>query len=228
MKRWWLLVFIAVCILHAFAETHTGWQTGKVLSFDSREWTTPSTWGDGTQTRLTCRLVLSAGEVTYVLQRDSPREKPPKLEVGAAVKFIFDHDDLMIRDAAGREFRMRVVKQGSGEGVAVAAASTPQDSPPPVKASDGQTVLDVRSNPTGAEIYLNNVLVGRTPALVPVDKGNYLIRIQKETYMAWQQEAIIAGEKMKFYAELTQQDVVLSEPRGGSVAAAAAANKKKQ
>ena len=29
MKRWWLLVFIAICILNAFAETHTGWQTGK-------------------------------------------------------------------------------------------------------------------------------------------------------------------------------------------------------
>ena len=96
-----------------------------------------------------------------------------------------------------------------------------------MKAGDGQTVLDVRSNPAGAEIYLNNVLVGHTPALLPVEKGNYLIRIQKETYMAWQQEAIIAGEKMKFYAELTQQDVVLSEPRGGSVAAAAAASKKR-
>ena len=109
----------------------------------------------------------------------------------------------------------------------MAAASTPKDSPPPMKASEGQTVLDVRSIGWGRDLP-ENVLVGHTPVLVPVDKGNYLIRIQKETYMAWQQEAIIAGEKMKFYAELTQQDVVLSEPRGGSVGAAAARASKKQ
>jgi PEGA domain len=225
MKRWWLLVFIAIWILNAFGETRTGWQTGKVVSFDSREWTAASTWGDGTQTRLTWRLVLSAGDVTYVLQRDSPWEKPPKLEVGSQAKFIFDHDDLMVRDATGREFRMRVIKKGSDAGVAVAATSTP--TPTPVNAGDGKTVLDVRSNPAGAEIYLNDVLVGRTPALVPADKGSYLIRIQKETYLAWQQEALITGDKMSFFAELTQQDVVLSEPPGGSVAAAARASRKR-
>jgi PEGA domain len=226
MKRWWLLFIMAGCILNAFAETHTGWQSGKVLSFDSREWTTQSISGDSMQTRLTCRLVLSVGEMTYMLQRDSPREKPPKLEVGAKVKFVVDHDDVMVRDASGREFRMRLVKQGSGANVNTAAANTLQDSPAPVQATDGKTVLDVRSNPAEADIYLNNVLVGRTPALIPVEKGRYLVRVQKETYMAWQQDAIVSGEKMSFYAELSPQDVVLSEPRGGSVAAAAKASKK--
>jgi hypothetical protein len=226
MKGWWLLFFIVGCILNAFAETHTGWQTGKVLSFDSREWTAPSSSGDGTQSRLTCRLVLSAGEVTYMLQRDSPREKPPKLEVGANVKFVVDHDDVMVRDVSGREFRMRLVKQGNGMNVNAQAANTLQDSPAPVQASDGKTVLDVRSNPAEADIYPNNVLVGRTPALIPVEKGRYLVCVQKETYMAWQQDTIASGEKMSFYAELSPQDVVLSEPRGGSVAAAARASKK--
>jgi PEGA domain len=225
MKRW-LLVFIAVCTFNAVAETHSGWQTGKVLSFDSREWTAPSSSGDGTQTRLTCRLVLSVGEVTYVLQRDSPREKPPKLEVGAEVKFVFDHDDLMVRDAGGREFRMRVMKQGAGATVNTEAAKTLQDSPAPVQVSEGKTALHVQSNPTGAAIYLNNEFVGHTPAFIPVEKGSYLIRVQQLAYMAWQQSFVAVGEKMSFYAELSPQDVVFSEPRGGSVAAAAKASKK--
>ncbi len=226
MKRWWLLLFITVCSLNAFSVTPAGWQTGKVLSFDSREWTAPSSSGDGTQTRLTCRLVLSAGEVRYVLQRDSPREKPPKLDVGAEVKFVVDHDDLMVRDAGGREFRMRVVRQGAGETVHTEAAKTLQDSPASAQALEEKTVLDVKSNLDGAAIYLNSDFVGRTPALVPVEKGTYLLLVQQPAYMAWQQSFVAVGEKMSFYAELTPQDTVLSEPQGGSVAAAAKAGKK--
>jgi hypothetical protein len=59
MKRWLLPVFRAGCILNAVAESHTGWQTGKVLSFDSREWTAPSSLGDGLQTGVSDRLATS-------------------------------------------------------------------------------------------------------------------------------------------------------------------------
>ncbi len=228
MRRMLLAIFVAVCISSAVAQSHTGWQTGKVVSFDSREWTAPDGSGVGTQTRLTCRLVLSAGEVTYTLQRDSPKEKPPKLEVDSPVKYVFDREDILVHDMSGREFRMKVMKRSATAESNPTAAANPLESAAPVKASDGKTMLDVKSNPAGAEIYLNGEYAGRTPALVAVDSGNYTLRIEQESYMAWQQGIMAAGGKMSFYAELSPQDVVFSEPRGGSVAAAAKAAKKQQ
>ena len=227
MRRTLLAVFILGGMACAFAQNHTGWQTGKVVSFDSREWTAPDSSGVGTQTRLTCRLVLSVGDVTYTLQRDSPKEKPPKLEVDSPVKYVFDREDILIHDLSGREFRMKVMKRGVVT-EAAATASPLETAAAVVKASDGKTVLDVKSNPAGAEIYLNGEYAGRTPSLVTVQSGNYTLRIQQESYMAWQQAIMAVGGKMSFYAELSPQDVVFSEPRGGSVAAAAKAAKKQQ
>ena len=227
MKRWYVLIFISVYILSVAAQTRPGWQTGKVVSFDWREWTAPSSSGDGQQARLTCRLTLSAGEITYVLQRDSPKEKPPRIDVGSTVNFIFDRDDVLVRDGSGREFRMRVTQRGDHAEVAAATAKAPEAPVETAKAGDGQTVLEVTSNVDGAEIYLGGKLVGHTPATLSVDKGSYLLRVQQRTYMAWQQGIMVAGDKLSFYAELTPQDVMLSEPRG-SVAAAARASKKQE
>lgn len=227
MKRY-VIICIVLSSIIAAAQGRSGWQTGKALSFDSREWTTPSSSGDATQTRLTCRLVLRAGDITYVLQRDSPIEKPPRIDVGSTVKFVFDREDILVRDSTGREFRMKVTKRGDGAEVTAATVKAPEVSAKTVKPDEGQTVLDIKSNIEGAEIYLGGKFVGHTPALLAVDRGTYLLRVQQSTYMAWQQGIMVAGEKMSFYAELTPQDVVLSEPRGGSVAAAARASKKQQ
>src|SRR5579883_531582 len=228
MKHWFIIVLLFSWILAAEAQNGSGWQTAKVVSFDSREWSVQSSSGEGRQTRLTCRLVLNGGSITYVLQRDSPREKPPKFTVDSTAKYVFDHDDIIVRDESGREFRMRVIKQGTGSEVQSTQANADGTTPTAIPAKDDQVLLQVTSNVDGAEIYLDNKLVGHTPCRITVPKGNYLLSVRQQDYLGWQRNVMVLDNKVSFYAELTPQDVVLSEPRGGSVADAARATRKQQ
>lgn len=223
MKRAFLPAFLLLMIAAAMPQTQSGWQSGKVLSFTSREWTTAADSGDGTQTRLTCKLILAAGQHSYTLQRDSPREKLPKFETNSDVKYIFDRADIIVRDATNREFRMRIVKDGPE----AASASDIGATPAPSKAADGKTLVAVKSIPSGAQIFLNGSLVGITPANLQVVSGTYLLRVQLDSYSAWEKQILVAGGNLEFSAELQPQDVVLSD-QGGSIAAAARAAKRQK
>ncbi|RPJ81883.1 MAG: PEGA domain-containing protein [Deltaproteobacteria bacterium] len=66
-------------------------------------------------------------------------------------------------------------------------------------------VLQIISEPAGAEVYIDNVKSGITPIrLSPAAKGDHHIRIDKPGYETWTKEiAIIPGEQSTVTAQLT-------------------------
>ena len=68
---------------------------------------------------------------------------------------------------------------GSGETVSAAAADTAQNVPMP----PGTGTLSVNTNPAGAQVYIDNILQGTSPATVPaLSAGSHTLRLERDGY----------------------------------------------
>jgi hypothetical protein len=64
----------------------------------------------------------------------------------------------------------------------------------------------LRSQPSGAEIYIDDQLTGSTPSTLQVPEGNHKISIRLAGYAAWVRDVkILAGSKTQFDATLAKQ-----------------------
>jgi hypothetical protein len=98
------------------------------------------------------------------------------------------------------------------------ASGTPQSQPIPVQSSghgngtsptqpSPNTVLEVASTPTGAEIQLDGSFVGSTPSTIDVAAGDHTIAMNKNGYKLWERKIKVDGGKISVAAELEAEEV---------------------
>ena len=69
----------------------------------------------------------------------------------------------------------------------VAAAAPPAANPPGQVQSDSES-MSIASNPDGAEIYVDNSLVGNAPSTVKLKTGKHTIAVRQTGYQEWSRE----------------------------------------
>ena len=95
--------------------------------------------------------------------------------------------------------------------------------PPPPPPSPGTGTLDVRSDPTGAQVYLDGDYLGRTPLVASVRAGRHRVEVRKAGYAPYRANVRVApGERVQIYARLvpevrTGRLEVRSQPEGARV-----------
>ncbi len=69
-----------------------------------------------------------------------------------------------------------------------------------------RAVLDISSNPQGADIEINGGFKGNTPDLTSVQAGEYTLRVVKAGYEPWERRIVVdPGEKINIQADLKKQ-----------------------
>jgi hypothetical protein len=83
------------------------------------------------------------------------------------------------------------------------AALSPAPPPPP------QTTLELLSNPPGADIYLDNKYIGRTPFSATIAPGEHLVTMRKPDYGTWSRKLQVVAGPRKVNAYLEQKFLTL-------------------
>ncbi len=97
-----------------------------------------------------------------------------------------------------------------------------EGAPPPPPAPQN-TTLDVRSDPSNAQVYLDGDYLGRTPLIVSVSPGRHQVEVRKAGYTPYRASVRVApGERVRVFARLVPEVVagrlaVRSEPGGARV-----------
>ena len=116
-------------------------------------------------------------------------------------------DPLPRNDWASDWARFRVVGEG----------------PPPPPPAPQNATLDVRSDPSGAQVYLDGDYLGRTPLIVSVSPGRHQVEVRKAGYAPYRASVRVApGERVRVYARLLPEVesgrlAVRSKPEGARV-----------
>ena len=75
--------------------------------------------------------------------------------------------------------------------------------PPP------QAKLDLSSNPSGAEIYLDGKLVGQTPLTVTVAPGEHVVIMRKQNFTTWTRNVQVGSGQRRVTAYLERQFLMI-------------------
>ncbi len=97
------------------------------------------------------------------------------------------------------------VKSLSGQQPAVATAAAQSPKVPPVPVA----TLEFWSSPTGADVYLDGRLVGKTPSSFTIAPGEHTITMRKTNFGTWQRKLQIAEGKRRISGYLEQRVVNL-------------------
>jgi hypothetical protein len=73
---------------------------------------------------------------------------------------------------------------------AAAPSSTPPTAPTPAL-SEEPAMVDFKSDPPGADILIDGVVVGNTPAILQVDAGRRLIQLRVGGYTSWTRTMVV-------------------------------------
>jgi hypothetical protein len=71
-------------------------------------------------------------------------------------------------------------------------------------------MLDVSSDPSGADIYLDDVLIGKTPLTTGVPPGEHGVMMRKEGFSSWDHKFHIAIGPRRIVAHLERKFINLS------------------
>ncbi|MGA2903996.1 MAG: PEGA domain-containing protein [Candidatus Korobacteraceae bacterium] len=86
------------------------------------------------------------------------------------------------------------------------------ESTPPATAreeSESEAVLDFWSTPTGADIFMDGALVGKTPYSLVVSPGEHTIILSKKDFGVWQGKVLSSGGKRRVGANLQRKSITL-------------------
>jgi len=95
--------------------------------------------------------------------------------------------------------------------------------PPPPERPGARATLEVRSDPSGAQVYLDGRYLGLTPLVSSVAPGRHQVEVRKEGYEPYKVSVRLnPGERVRVYARLvpavtTGRLEVRSEPSGAQV-----------
>jgi len=70
---------------------------------------------------------------------------------------------------------------------------------------EGQTQIEVTSNPNGADIEVNGEFVGNTPSAIHLKPGEYTVAVKKNGYGSWERHIKVTGGSVSLMAELQEQ-----------------------
>jgi hypothetical protein len=85
-----------------------------------------------------------------------------------------------------------------------AAAAPEKDEVSP--AANGPSTVQFDSTPSGAEISVDNVVLGHTPATLTLAKGIHAVQLTHDGYTSWQKTLLVGeGEKLSFNPALKDQ-----------------------
>jgi hypothetical protein len=87
----------------------------------------------------------------------------------------------------------------------------PPPPPPDSSATEQQAVplgavLEIGSNPSGADIVLDDIFYGNSPSSIGVPPGDYTIRVLKSGYKAWERKVRVSSGRISIAAELEISD----------------------
>lgn len=88
---------------------------------------------------------------------------------------------------------------------------TPSPTPP----GPPQAALDLLSNPLGADIYLDDKYIGKTPSSVTVAPGEHILIMRKPDYGTWSRKLQVVAGPRRVTAYLEQKILTLpsSQPQ---------------
>lgn len=66
-----------------------------------------------------------------------------------------------------------------------------------LKSQEAKVLIDVASEPSGAEIYVDEVFAGSTPSRLSVKAGEHTIRVARPGFKAWERRVLIDSESSK-------------------------------
>jgi PEGA domain-containing protein len=86
---------------------------------------------------------------------------------------------------------------------------SPRPTEPPHKDPTTETVLDIWSNPPGADIFLDGGYMGKTPNSQAVPPGEHTITLRKKDFATWQRKVLVTPGKRRVTAYLEQKVLTL-------------------
>jgi len=96
------------------------------------------------------------------------------------------------------------------ESVVAAGSPSPATAPAPKAAAPVPVAtLEFWSSPSGADVYVDGALVGKTPSSAPVSPGEHTITMRKQNFGTWQRKVQVEEGKRKITGYLEQKVVTL-------------------
>jgi len=77
-----------------------------------------------------------------------------------------------------------------------------QSAPVTAEATPAKSILDVASNPAGADIEIDGSFAGNTPSTINVEPGEHNVKISKKGFQTWERKLKITGGSVKVAPEL--------------------------
>jgi len=105
----------------------------------------------------------------------------------------------------------------------IVVGDTQAPPPPPPAPTKRVGTLEVRSDPTGASVYIDGDYFGRTPLVASVEAGRHLVEVKKAGYRPYQVNVRLnPGERVRVFARLVPEVQkgrlsVRSDPPGADV-----------
>jgi hypothetical protein len=105
-----------------------------------------------------------------------------------------------------REIVLSAASPAQSLDVTLSSATEPSAPRPVSIVGSAPGALQVESRPSGAQVYVDNALIGRTPLSLPaVDAGTHGVRIEAPGYRAWTTSvAVTSGGRARVSASLEQ------------------------
>ncbi len=142
------------------------------------------------QTRVNLTVVVSEGPAQIILDGRLLGVANPRFS-GQVAPGTYE---LIVRKSGLPENRQRITIGAGGLSINVqlgAAAVTPPPTttPPPVQNQN----VSINANVANAEVYLNNILAGRTPFNTQLPNGSYILAIKAPGYVDFNQNLSVNG-----------------------------------
>lgn len=146
--------------------------------------------GVAAQTRVTLTVVASEGPAQIILNGRLLGTANPTFTASVTPGTY----ELIVRKAGLPEFKQTIVIGSAGLTVnATFGTSSGPGTPPPVTPPASNYTLTVQSNITGADVYINGVLAGRTPFSGLFPAGSYTVVVKSAGYKDFTQGIRISG-----------------------------------
>jgi hypothetical protein len=81
--------------------------------------------------------------------------------------------------------------------------------PPPAALAVQLATLELSSDPTGADIYVDGGFVGKTPSSITVSPGEHTITMSRQNFRTWQRKLQVSEGKRRIAGYLEQKIVTL-------------------
>ena len=69
-----------------------------------------------------------------------------------------------------------------------------------------RTTVTIRSNPAGADIEVDEAMVGMTPSTVQLADGEHQVTLKKSGHLAWVKKITVSGGDVKLEADLVKEE----------------------